>query len=348
MKVLVTGASGFLGGHLVDGALRAGHEVRALVRPSSDISRLATLPGLELVYGNLRDPDSLRAAVKGVDVVHHSAARVLEHGTRAQFSAENIGGTTRLLLAAQAAGAQRFVFISSPSALMDRSDGDLLDIDESTPYPARWHNLYSETKAIAEQRVLAANQPGFTTLALRPRGIWGPRDHSGFLPRMVARMLTGGLPDLSGGKRVLVSLCHCDNAVAAALRAAEAPAERVGGRAYFIADREQTDLWAFLARLAELFGGQPPTRRIPPLVRDALVEAIELLWLLPCLAANRERPLSRYTVALLTRSSTYRTAAAERDFGYRPVTDQELGLARLLEWVESIGGATSYARLANS
>lgn len=348
MKVLVTGASGFLGGHLVDGALRAGHEVRALVRPTSDLSYLATLPGLELAYGDLGDADSLREAVKGVDVVHHSAARVVEHGTRAQFTEENIGGTTRLLTAAREAGARRFVFISSPSALMGRSDGDRLDIDESAPYPDRWHNLYSETKAIAERRVLAADRPGFTTLSLRPRGIWGPRDHSGFVPRMVAKMLTGNLPDLSGGKRVLVSLCHCDNAVEAALRAAEAPAEQVGGQAYFIADQEQTDLWAFLARLAGLFGGRPPTKRIPPLVRDALVEAIELLWLIPPLAATRERPLSRYTVALLTRSTTYRTAAAERDFGYRPVTDQELGLTRLLEWVESIGGAQEFARLGGA
>ncbi|WP_033822334.1 NAD(P)-dependent oxidoreductase [Kitasatospora sp. MBT63] len=344
MKVLVTGASGFLGGHLVDGALRAGHEVRALVRPTSDLSRLRTVPGLELAHGDLGDPQSLRRAVEGVEVVHHSAARVADFGTRAQFTAENVTGTERLLSAAREAGARRFVFISSPSALMGPDDGDRLGIDESTAYPERWLNLYSETKAAAERLVLAADRPGFTTVALRPRGIWGPRDRAGFLPKLLAGMLAGRLPDLSGGRRVLVSLCHSDNAVLAALLAAGAPAERVGGRAYFVADREQTDLWAFLTRLAALFGGTPPTRRIPPPLRDALVASVELLWRVTALAARREPPVSRYSVALLTRSTTYSTAAAERDLGYRAVTDQETGLRRLQEWVESIGGAEEFVR----
>ncbi|MFI9270845.1 NAD-dependent epimerase/dehydratase family protein [Kitasatospora sp. NPDC052896] len=346
--VLVTGASGFLGGHLVDGALRAGHRVRALVRSSSDVTRLRGLPGVELVHGDLGDAESLRHAVAGVDVVQHSAGRVVDHGTRAQFTAENVRGTEWLLTAARQAGVRRFVFVSSPSALMGPTDGDRLGIDERTPYPDRWLNLYSETKAAAERLVLAANRPDFCTVALRPRGIWGPRDRSGFLPRLVGRMLAGRLPDLSGGKRVLVSLCHCDNAVAAVLRAAEAPAERVGGRPYFIVDREQTDLWAFLTRLAELLGGRPPTTRLAPPVRDALVSAVELLWLIPGLAARWERPLSRYAVALLTRSATYRTAAAERDFGYRPVTDQESGLRGLLDWVESIGGAREFTSPSGS
>lgn len=344
MKVLVTGASGFLGGHLVDGALRAGHQVRALVRRTSDLSRLRTVPGLELVHGDLGDAESLRRAVEGVDVVHHSAARVVDFGSRARFTAENVTGTALLMAAARAAGSGRFVFVSSPSALMGPDDGDRLGIDESTPYPDRWLNLYSETKAAAEQLVLAGDEPGFTTVALRPRGIWGPRDHSGFLPKLLERMLAGRLPDLSAGKPVLVSLCHCDNAVAAALLAAEAPAERVGGRAYFVADREQTDLWAFLARVAALFDGTPPTRRLSPAVRDALVAAVELLWRVPALADRREPPLSRYSVALLTRSATYSTAAAERDFGYLPVTDQEAGLRGLRDWVESIGGAREFVR----
>ncbi|MEV6319098.1 NAD-dependent epimerase/dehydratase family protein [Streptomyces sp. NPDC051776] len=345
MKVLVTGASGFLGGHIVDGCVREGHQVRALVRQGSDIARLrSSLPGVELVYGDLGDPESLRRAAEGVDVVHHSAARVVDFGTRAEFRDANVLGTARLLEAARRAGARRFVFISSPSALMRIGEGDRFDIDESTPYPDRYVNLYSETKAAAERLVLATDEPGFTTCALRPRGIWGPRDHSGFLPRMLAKMMAGKLPDLSGGKQVMVSLCHCDNAVAACLAAAGAPAERVGGKAYFLADRERTDLWAFLARLAVLFGGTPPTRKVPPLIRDALVEAVELLWRLPRLAHRKSPPLSRYAVALLTRSSTYDTGAAERDFGYMPTTDQDQGLRQLAAWVESIGGAEAFVR----
>ncbi|MFF3460694.1 NAD-dependent epimerase/dehydratase family protein [Streptomyces sp. NPDC002730] len=343
MKVLVTGASGFLGGHLADGAVRAGHDVRVLVRRSSDITRLR-VPGLELVYGDLADEESLRRAVQGVDVVHHSAARVVEFGTRAQFWEANVAGTERLMAAARAGGVSRFVFISSPSALMEVGQGDRLGINETTPYPQRYYNLYSQTKALAEQLVLTGNAPGFTTVSLRPRGIWGPRDHSGFLPRLVAKMVAGKLPDMSGGRRVQVSLCHCYNAVAACLLAANAPAEQIAGKAYFIADRETTDVRAFLLRLAALFGGQPPTRTISPRLSDALAGAIELIWRVPALAAGKEPPLSRYTVALLTRSATYDTSAATRDFGYAPVIDQDSGLHQLLAWVESIGGTQEFLR----
>lgn len=343
MKILVTGASGFLGGHLVDAALRQGHQVRALVRETSELSRLCALPGLELAYGDLGDAASLRRAVEGVDVVQHSAARVVEHGTRAQFWNSNVTGTRLLLDAARDAGAGRFVFISSPSALMRVGDGDRYGIDESAPYPTRFHNLYSETKAAAERLVLAADQREFTTVALRPRGVWGPRDHAGFLPRVIARMAAGRFPDLLGGRRVLASLCHCDNAVAATLLASTAPAERIAGKAYFVADKDPADVREFLERVAGLFGVPPPTRRIPPLVRDALVEAVELVWKLPLLAA-RERPLSRYSVALLTRSTTYDIGAAERDLGYVPVTGQETGLRGFETWVRSLGGLEVFLR----
>ncbi|MFF3114837.1 NAD-dependent epimerase/dehydratase family protein [Kitasatospora sp. NPDC057904] len=341
MKVLVTGASGFLGSHIVDACLRAGDEVRVLVREGSDLGHLRTVAGVEFAFGDLRDQASLRAAADGVDAVHHSAARVTDRGTRARFYAENVDGTRRLMTAARDAGARRFVFIGSPSALMGVRDGDRLGIDESEPYPRRFLNLYSETKAAAERLVLAADRPDFTTVALRPRAVWGPRDHSGFMPRLLAKMMAGRLPDLSGGQPVLASLCHCDNAAAASVRAARAPG--VGGRAYFVADPEPVEVWSTLAALAERFGGTPPTRRVPLPVLKAAAFAADLLWKLPPLAERTSPPLSRYSLALLTRSATYDTSAARRDLG-APVVDHATGMARLAAWIEEIGGVDEFTR----
>ncbi|MFD9825152.1 NAD-dependent epimerase/dehydratase family protein, partial [Streptomyces violascens] len=261
MKALITGASGFLGSHIVDACVRAGDEVRVLVRRRSDLSHLRTVPGVEFAYGDLRDAASLRTAVTGVDVVHHSAARATDQGTRAQFWDENVLGTRHLIAAARAAGARRFVFVSSPSALMGLNDGDRFNLDESIPYPARHLNFYSQTKAAAERLVLAANRPDFTTVALRPRAVWGPRDHAGFMPRLLAKMLAGSLPDLPAGKPVYASLCYCDNAAEACVRAARA--DGVAGRPYFVSDGPPVDLWSVLADLARRFGGTPPTPRIP-------------------------------------------------------------------------------------
>ncbi|MFF3159122.1 NAD-dependent epimerase/dehydratase family protein [Streptomyces sp. NPDC057910] len=341
MRILVTGASGFLGSHVVDAHRRAGDHVRVLVRRGSDLRYLRSLPGVEFAYGDLRDAPSLRAASDGVEAVHHSAARVTDKGTRAQFLDENVEGTRRLMAAARAAGARRFVFISSPSALMGICGGDRLGIDESEPYPRRFFNHYAQTKAAAERMVLAADRPEFTTVALRPRAVWGPRDRFGFMPRLLARMMAGTLPDLSGGRQVHASLCHCDNAAAASVIATRA--ERIGGKAYFIADPEPVEIWTTLADLAARFGGTPPTQPVPLAVLRAAALTTDMLWKLPPLARRWPPPISRYSLALLTRSATYDTSAAQRDLA-APATDYESGMTQLAQWIDSIGGIHQYIR----
>ncbi|MFI9503018.1 NAD-dependent epimerase/dehydratase family protein [Nocardia sp. NPDC052566] len=343
-KVLVTGASGFLGGAIVRRLVRDGqHDVSILVRRTSNLADLGPeVDRVELVYGDLGDPASLVRATEGVDIVVHSAARVDERGTREQFWNENVRATERLLDAARRGGATRFVFISSPSALMDYHGGDLLGVDESVPYPRRYLNLYSETKAAAERAVLAANTAEFTTCALRPRAIWGAGDRSGPIVRLLSRTAAGTLPDLSFGRTVYASLCHVDNIVDACVKAAASAA--VGGKAYFVADAERTNVWEFLGVVARRLGYQPPTRKPNPKVINGLVNVIEAIWRIPYVATRWSPPLSRYAVALMTRSATYDTGAATRDFGYRPVVDRDAGLATFLAWLETQGGVVELTR----
>ncbi|MGW4366365.1 NAD-dependent epimerase/dehydratase family protein [Nocardia takedensis] len=344
MKVLVTGASGFLGGALTRKLVADGeHDVSILVRRGSNLADLGSArEQVRPVLGDLTDPASLAEATRGMDAVVHSAARVDERGTRAQFQRENVGATVDLVTSARAHGARRFVFVSSPSALMERDGGDLLDVDESLPYPRRYLNLYSETKAAAEQAVLAANSAEFTTCALRPRAIWGAGDRSGPIVRLLDRTATGDLPDLSYGRTVHASLCHVDNVVDACVRALDAPA--VGGKAYFLADAERTDVWGFLGEVADLLGYPRPTRRPDPRVLAAVVAVIETLWRVPAIATRWSPPLSRYAVALMTRSATYDTSAAARDLGYRPIVTRAEGLASFLNWLAAEGGVTELTK----
>ncbi|MFE2961504.1 NAD-dependent epimerase/dehydratase family protein [Nocardia tengchongensis] len=341
MKALVTGASGFLGGAIVRRLVRDGdYEVAILARPTSNLRDLAeVIDRVEVVTGDLTDAASLDRATKGVDVVFHSAARVDDRGTRAQFVAENVTATENLLRAAQRNGAARFVFISSPSALMDRDGGDQIDIDESVPYPSRYLNHYSETKAAAERLVLASNTPEFSTCALRPRAIWGAGDRSGPIVRLLGRAGEGTLPDLSYGRQVYASLCHVDNIAEACVLAARS--EQAGGKAYFIADAERTDVWGFLGEVAAGLGYPKPTRQPNPRVLAAIVAAIETVWRIPFVAVRWSPPLSRYVVALMTRTATYDTTAATRDLGYHPIVDRDTGLAGFLTWLESQGGAVA-------
>ncbi len=340
MNVLVTGATGFLGSHLVDACLREGDATRVLVRDASDRSYLDSLSGVEQTRGDLDDHGALRRAVAGIDVVYHSAARVTDCGTHRQFVATNVDGTSALLEAARAAGVRRFVFVSSPSVVA--TGEDQVRIDESTPYPARPMNFYCETKAEAERRVLRANEASFVTCAIRPRGVWGPRDYRGAIAKLLVRMRAGKLPDLSGGRTVLTTMCHCTNAAHACLAAARS--DRVGGKAYFVTDGEETDAWAFIRELAETFEVAPPHKTIRPTVLRVLVALCEALWRLPLLHARYSPPLSRYGISLLARTGTYDITAAERDFGYRPVVRREQGLRELAEWVRATGGLSSFLR----
>ncbi|MFC6010589.1 NAD-dependent epimerase/dehydratase family protein [Nocardia lasii] len=344
MKILVTGASGFLGGAITRALVADdANEVSILVRPTSILDDLGpAAERVRLVYGDLSSPASLARATSGVDVVIHSAARVDERGTRDRFWVENVRATEQLLDAARRGGASRFVFISSPSALMDRDGGDQREVDESLPYPRRYLNHYSETKAAAERAVIAADAPGFTTVALRPRAIWGAGDRSGPIVRLLGRTAEGKLPDLCYGRAIEASLCHVDNIVHACLLALSAT--DIGGKAYFIADAEKTDVWGFLGDVATRLGYQPPTRRPNPRVLAAVVNAIETVWRIPAVADRWSPPLSRYAVALMTRTATYDTAAARRDLGYAPVVDRDTGLAEFLAWLTDNGGVETLTR----
>ncbi|WP_084528589.1 NAD-dependent epimerase/dehydratase family protein [Nocardia crassostreae] len=344
MKALVTGASGFLGGAIVRRLVREGdYEVAILVRPTSNLRDLAdVIDRVEVRHGDLTDLASLVNATKGVDVVFHSAARVDERGTRAQFVAENFTATQRLLRAARDNGARRFVFISSPSAMMDRFGGDQIDIDESVPYPHHYLNFYSETKAAAERFVLDSNTAEFTTCALRPRTIWGAGDRSGPIVRLLSRAAAGSLPDVSFGKDVYASLCHVENIAEACVLAAAS--EKVGVKAYFVADAEKTNVWGFLGEVAAGLGYEKPSRQPNPRVLHAVVEIIETVWRIPYIATRFSPPLSRYVVALMTRTATYDTGAATRDFGYQPIVDRDRGLAEFLAWLETQGGVVELTK----
>jgi UDP-glucose 4-epimerase len=132
--VLITGGTGLLGGHIVERMVAQGHNVRALVRKTSDIGHLKTT-GAEIVYGNVEDYDSLVAAAQGTDVVIHAAARVLPGwGHWKDFESCIVEGTKNILDASIAAGVKKFVYVSSGTVVGSAAIGVEKPADESAPY----------------------------------------------------------------------------------------------------------------------------------------------------------------------------------------------------------------------
>lgn len=307
MRVFVTGGSGFVGGHVIEGLVTRGHEVRAMSRSERSADAVRRF-GASPVRSSLGAVEP--AHLEGCDAIVHCAAFVEEWGTRARFWEANVEGTTQLLAAARQAGVRRFVHIGTEAALFDGHD--LVSIDETAPYPARQRFLYSETKAEAERRVLAANGDAMTTLSLRPRLVWGPRDTS-VLPAVLRMAEEGSWVWLDGGAH-RTSSCHVLNLVHAVSLALEGGR---GGEAYFIADDGELTLRDFIGRLAASEGVELGARSIPGWLARALAGAVEGAWRL--FRVRRTPPMTRFAIAMMSATVTVSTSKARAELGYEPV-----------------------------
>lgn len=317
MRVFVTGGSGFVGGHVIEGLVRSGHEVRAMARSDSSASKVA---GFGATPARCALGEVPAAALEGCDAVVHAAAFVEEWGTRAQYWQANVEGTTQLLSAAREAGVGRFVLVGTEAALFDGED--LVGVDETHPYPARHAFLYSETKAEAERRVLAANDEAMLTTSVRPCFVWGPRDNS-VLPAVLRMVDDGGWVWLDGGRH-LTSTTHVTNLVhgiALALERGE------GGEAYFVTDDEDRTIREFVGAYAATAGAVLPERTLPGSVARAAAAVLEGIWSL--LGIRRTPPLTRLAAAMMSRDKTVVCQKAKRELGYRPVVSVAEGLAEL-------------------
>ncbi len=177
MKVLVTGAAGFLGGHLVDMLLERGDDVRAVVRPVEDSGRLRKREGVEIVTGDLTDPASLRHAVEGVQRVYNVAAKTGPWGPENAYWATNVQGLADLVHAAMDAGVQRIVHTSSITVYGHHLHGIMTEED---PFHAE-DNPYSRTKIAGEKLIaILVKDSGAPVVIVRPGWIYGPRDTASF------------------------------------------------------------------------------------------------------------------------------------------------------------------------
>ncbi len=327
MRIFITGGSGFVGGHVIE-SLAAKHEVLALARSEAS-AEVVRGYGATPVRGQLGAVSATTLA--GVDAIVHSAAYVKEWGSRAQFWAGNVDGTSQLLDAARSARVKRFIHISTEAVLFD--GGHLIDVDEHHPYPRQHRFLYSETKAEAERRVLAANTDTLTTIALRPRFIWGPRDQT-VLPAVLRMAAEGGFAWLDGG-RWLTSTTHVANLVHAVDLALQGGH---GGRAYFVTDGEERTMRAMLTALAATRGVTLPERSIPGWLARLVARLGERAWRL--LRIERAPKVTWFAASMMSRQVTVRIDAARAELGYEPALTVADGLAALTAAAEQHAAST--------
>jgi len=315
----VTGGSGFVGGRLVERLAATGWTVRALAR-SDAAAATVTARGAEAVRGDLEDSAALEAGAAGADVAFHAAAKVDDWGPWAEFRRVNVDGTRRVVEACRAAGVRRLVHVGTEAAIL-RGQA-VRDADETVPLAFDSPAPYAATKALAERVVLQGARPGFATMVVRPRFVWGRGDTT-LLPRMAALARHGRLRWIGGGWQ-LTSTTHVDNAVHGLLLAAE---RGTSGGVWFVTDGAPVVLREFVAELLRTQGVDPPDGELPaPVARAAVAVAEAAYRRLPLRGAP---PLTRFGLWFATRECTLSDRRARRELGYAPVTTRARGLAEL-------------------
>lgn len=319
MDVFVTGGSGFVGRHLLAALAEAGYRTRALARSDAAAATVSEL-GAAVVWGDLADRDALDRGVRGCGAVVHAAALTPHKGTRGQYQVVNVEGTIAVVDAARRSGVPRLVHVSSEAVLADGRA--LVHVDENQPRPARLLGEYPRTKALAEELVMAATEPDFITVSVRPRLIWGPGDTT-VLPEILKAGRTGRFAWIDGG-RYLTSTCHVANVCAGILAAME---RGRGGQAYFLTDGEPIEFRRFIGALAATAGVTLPDRSIPRWLLSGIANAGETICRM--LRLSGDPPVTHSVLALSAQEMTVDDSRARVELGYRNRITRADGLAQL-------------------
>lgn len=323
---LITGATGFLGGHIAEECVRRGHPVSAIVRPGSDVALLEKL-GVTLHQGHFGDPEVARKAVADADVVVHCAAKVGDQGPVEDYRAVNVEALRVLLEGCKARHASRplhrFIHMSSLGVYEARHHHGT---DESEPLPATHWDSYTQTKVEAEHLV-AKYRDELAIVVLRPGFVYGPRDKA-VLPKLIRKMSTGKIHYLGADQRAQNTI-FIRNLVDAVFLAEEKP-EAVG-QVYNLTDGEAVTKKRFIEAVADGMSLRK-SKQVLPYWLAALIVRMVKRQMMRAVARGRTPWMTPAQFKFLQLNLDFKIDKAKRELGYQPRFTFDQAMQETMAW----------------
>ncbi|HEY2151733.1 MAG TPA: NAD-dependent epimerase/dehydratase family protein [Vicinamibacterales bacterium] len=325
MRALVTGATGFTGGHLARGLVARGHEVSALVRTPGPLATALTTDGIKVRPGDLRDGEALLAATAGIDVVFHVAAMYRQAGLPDEvYRTVNATAVQRIVEASARAGVRRVVHCSTVGV-----HGDVEHPPANEDAPLKPGDVYQVSKLEGERLARETGlRLGIDVTIVRPTGIYGPGDQR--LLKLFRGVARGRWVTLGSGE-IYYHLTYIDDLVDGFLLCATHPA--AAHRTYILAGGEVTTLNELVARVAAGAGVPVPTRHVPVWPFWAAGAACEAI----CAPFGLEPPIFRRRVDFFTKSRAFDITRAKTEIGFAPQVGLDEGIRRTLRWYRDHG-----------
>jgi nucleoside-diphosphate-sugar epimerase len=323
--VLITGASGFIGSHLVDRCLRDGYHVKALVRKGNARIDALKKSGVEVIVGDVREAASVGDAVRGCDIVLHAAALTSDWGPMQDFLDINVGGTKKVCDSARKHGVKRLVHVSSFECF---AHYQLDRIDEKSPFAPR-NASYADTKIASTKEVWDAKRRGVSVSVVYPVWVYGPGD------RTLFPLLADGIKKRQmfyWTHNARMSLVYIDNLVDLIMLAATHPA--ADGEGFLACDEEDMTFEGLCQRIAEGIGSPAPTLYLPYKLVHTLAGIMEKVYRR---FEGTKRPLiTRQAVEVLASRAVVDCSKARKTLGWRSLVAQDDGIRRTLDWLKTV------------